>query len=480
MGKKATRSRTKYVCSNCGGETPSHYGRCPQCEAWGTLVETVEVPEPSPAATRRAGIASALPASVPRPEPLSRISPDGFARVPLEMSEVNRVLGGGLVPGALVLLSGDPGIGKSTLLLQVAAQLAAARGPVLYVSAEESPQQIKLRADRLGAPQDALFVVSETDVEMIIAHAAAMRPQLLIVDSIQTVALEGVTSTAGSVTQVRECTAALMRWAKTSDVPVLIVGHVTKEGTIAGPRILEHMVDAVLYLEGDRFGQYRVLRSVKNRFGSTDEVGVFEMAGAGLLEVTNPSEAFLGERATNAAGSTVAVTLEGTRPILVEVQALTSPTPYGTPRRTANGFDTNRLLLLAAVLSRRVGVSLGEQDIFVNIVGGLKIAEPAADLAVCAAIASAQRGARVDSKIVCIGEVGLSGELRSVRDLDRRLSEAAALGFTRAIVPASLRRGRGLPPPALELVRCSTLREAITALIGEPRDDTKRERDNEI
>lgn len=470
MVRKAARGRTKFICSACGYETPSFYGRCPQCDAWGSLTETVELPEPSAGSpARRGGIAHALPADIARPQPLARISPEGFARVPLAMTEVNRVLGGGLVPGSLVLLGGDPGIGKSTLVLQVAAQLAAALGPVLYVSAEESPQQIKLRADRLGAPQDALFVVSETDVETIIAHAAAMGPQLLIVDSIQTVSLDGVTSTAGSVTQVRECTATLMRWAKASNVPVLIIGHVTKEGAIAGPRVLEHMVDAVLYLEGDRFGQYRVLRSVKNRFGSTDEVGIFEMAGAGLLEVTNPSEAFLQERAANAAGSTVAVTLEGTRPILVEVQALTSPTPYGTPRRTANGFDTNRLLLLTAVLSRRVGVPLGEQDVFVNVVGGLKIAEPAADLAVCAAIASAQRGARVDPKIVCIGEVGLSGELRSVRDLDRRLSEAASLGFTRAVVPASLRRGRGLPPPALDLTRCSTLREAITAMVGEPR-----------
>ena len=288
-----------------------------------------------------------------------------------------------------------------------------------------------------------------------------------MVDSIQTVALDGITSTAGSVTQVRECTAVLMRWAKTSQVPVLIVGHVTKEGTIAGPRVLEHIVDVVLYLEGDRFGQYRVLRGVKNRFGSTDEVGVFEMAGAGLLEVTNPSEAFLQERVTNAAGSTVAVTVEGTRPILVEVQALTSPTPYGTPRRTANGVDTNRLLLLTAVLSRRVGLALGEQDIFVNVVGGLKIAEPAADLAICTAVASAFKSVRVDPTAVCIGEVGLSGELRSVRDLDRRLLEAASLGFKRAIVPGSLRRGRGKPPESLQIVRAGTVREAIAAALGE-------------
>lgn len=466
--KSATRTRTKYVCSACGYESPAYLGRCPSCAAWGTLIETMDAPEPTISMARSAPTTfAALPAHALRPQPLTHIAPEGFTRTQLKMGEVNRVLGGGLVPGALVLLSGDPGIGKSTLLLQVAAQMAAEQGPVLYVSAEESPQQIKLRADRLSLPQDSLYVVGETDIETILAHAAAVQPRLLIVDSIQTVALESIQSTAGSVTQVRECTSVLMRWAKTTHIPVLIVGHVTKEGMIAGPRVLEHIVDTVLYLEGDRFGQYRVLRAVKNRFGSTDEVGVFEMANMGLLEVTNPSEAFLGERALNAAGSTVAVTVEGTRPILVEVQALTSPTPYGTPRRTANGIDTNRLLLLAAVLSRRVGLQLGEQDIFINVVGGLKIAEPAADLAVCAAIASAFKNIRVDPRAVCIGEVGLSGELRSVRDLDRRLAEAASLGFTRAIVPATLRRGRAAAPKDLQIVRAATLREAIKAAIGD-------------
>jgi DNA repair protein RadA/Sms len=467
MGKKVAKGRVKYICSECGYESPAFLGRCPSCEAWGSLVETVTLPEPTASTfARSAGIAS-LPVTAARPESLANVAREGFQRIPLAISEANRVLGGGLVPGALVLVSGDPGIGKSTLLMQIAADLAGAEGRVLYVSAEESPQQLKLRAERLNVAQDGLFVIAETDVETIIAHAAAMQPKLLVVDSIQTVALESVQSTAGSVTQVRESTAALMRWAKTSHIPVLIVGHVTKEGAIAGPRVLEHMVDVVLYLEGDRFGQYRVLRAVKNRFGSTDEVGVFEMAGVGLLEVRNPSEAFLQERVTNAAGATVAVTVEGTRPILVEVQALTSPTPYGTPRRTANGIDTNRLLLLTAVLSRRVGLALGEQDIFVNVVGGLKIAEPAADLAVCAAIASAFKAVRVDPTAVCIGEVGLSGELRSVRDLDRRLMEAASLGFTRAIVPATLRRGKGRPPEDLQIIRAATLREAIAAALGE-------------
>ncbi len=470
MGKKAAKGRVKYICSECGYESPAFLGRCPSCDAWGSLVETVTLAETlTPSIGRPASIAT-LPVGAARPQPLASVAQEGFGRVPVGIGEANRVLGGGLVPGSLVLIGGDPGIGKSTLVMQVAADLASSGGSVLYVSAEESPQQLKLRADRLNIAQESVYVIAETDIETIIAHAAGLQPKLLIVDSIQTVALEGVQSTAGSVTQVRECTAALMRWAKTSHVPVLIVGHVTKEGAIAGPRILEHMVDVVLYLEGDRFGQYRVLRAVKNRFGSTDEVGIFEMAGMGLLEVRNPSEAFLQERVTNAAGSTVAVTVEGTRPILVEVQALTSATPYGTPRRTPNGIDMNRLLLLTAVLARRVGLPLGDQDIFVNVVGGLKIAEPAADLAICAAIASAHKAVRVDPTAVCIGEVGLSGELRSVRDLDRRLTEAAALGFTRAIVPATLRRGKTRAPDGLQVIRAATLREAVAAALGEDGD----------
>ena len=466
MGKKAAKGRVKYVCSACGYENPAYLGRCPSCDGWGTLHETVTLPEVAPPAIGRHASIATLPVGAARPQPLALVAREGFGRVPVGIGEANRVLGGGLVPGSLVLIGGDPGIGKSTLVMQIAADLADADGSVLYVSAEESPQQLKLRADRLHIAQDGVSVIAETDIETIVAHAAAMHPKLLIVDSIQTVALAGVQSTAGSVTQVRECTAALMHWAKTSHVPVLIVGHVTKEGAIAGPRVLEHMVDVVLYLEGDRFGQYRVLRAVKNRFGSTDEVGIFEMAGIGLLEVRNPSEAFLQERVTNAAGSTVAVTVEGTRPILVEVQALTSATPYGTPRRTPNGVDMNRLLLLTAVLARRVGLPLGDQDIFVNVVGGLKIAEPAADLAICAAIASAHKAVRVDPTAVCIGEVGLSGELRSVRDLDRRLTEAAALRFARAIIPATLRRGKSRAPDGLAVVRAATLREAIAAALG--------------
>ena len=380
-------------------------------------------------------------------------------RVPI--GEFDRVLGGGLVPGSLVLIGGDPGIGKSTLVLQTAATLTAPHARVLYVSGEESGQQIKLRADRLGVGGRELHFLAETNLDTILATADQQQPGLLIVDSIQTVFVDEISSTPGSVSQVREATARLMQWAKPRQVPVLIVGHVTKEGSIAGPRVLEHMVDAVLYLEGDRFHQFRILRAVKNRFGSTDEVGVFEMADGGLREVRNPSEAFLEERSGNAAGSTVAVTMEGSRPILVEVQALTTATAFGLPRRSANGLDTNRLQLLVAVLQKRVGLGLGTQDIFANVVGGLHIAEPAADLAVALAVASSFKERMVDGRLVAIGEIGLSGEVRSVNQLDRRLVEAHRLGFKRALVPSFSRGARVRPDEGIELIRVASIDEAI-------------------
>jgi len=347
------------------------------------------------------------------------------------------VLGGGLVPGSLVLIGGDPGIGKTTLLTQVAARFADEVGSALYVSAEESTQQIKLRATRMGLDPEHLLVYSETSLEAVLQQIDALRPRLAIVDSIQTVYLEDLTSAAGSVSQVREGALRLLRMAKETGIPIFLVGHVTKEGAIAGPRVLEHIVDAVLYLEGDRFHQYRLLRGVKNRFGSTDEVGVFEMTQAGMSEVPNPSQVFLAERSVGTPGSAVAVTMEGTRPILVEVQALTANTASAQPRRTANGFDMNRLLMLIAVLSKRVGLPLFNQDIYVNIVGGLRITEPAADLAVAVAIASSYRNQRVRQDMVLVGEVGLSGELRSTSQLDRRLGEAAKLGFRRSLCPST-------------------------------------------
>lgn len=421
------------------------------------MVETID--------ERRAGSGPPRVRAMDRAKPLDALDSEHRERLIVPIDELNRVLGGGLVAGSLVLIGGDPGIGKSTLVLQTAASLTASIGPVLYVSAEESAHQLKLRADRLGVDGSNLWVLSETNLAEILAAAEAQRPGLLIVDSIQTVFIDEISSAAGSVSQVRECTARLMQWAKPRGIPVLIVGHVTKEGTIAGPRVLEHMVDAVLYLEGDRYHQYRILRAVKNRFGSTDEVGVFEMADVGLREVRNPSEAFLEERSGNAAGSTVAVTVEGTRPILVEIQALTTSSHLGMARRSANGLDSNRLQLLVAVLQKRVGLSLGGQDIYANVVGGLRVAEPAADLAVALAIASSFKEQRIDPGMVAVGEIGLSGELRSVNQFDRRLMEARRLGFTKVIAPASLGR-RGLHADTeIEVIRAGSVAEAIeTAL----------------
>ena len=435
------RAQTKimYVCRQCGSESPKWQGRCPDCGEWNTYTE-ITVGGGSAAAVSRA--AALLRSDADKPVALPQVSADEFPRLVVPGSEFNRVLGGGVVPGSLILMSGDPGIGKSTILLEVSAKLATGDRKVLYVSAEESIQQIKLRAERLNLHCPDLFLLGESDLDAVRAHISQMKPGLVVIDSIQTVYLPELPSSAGSVTQVRESTAALMKQAKTSHIPMFLVGHVTKDGNIAGPRVLEHMVDAVLYLEGDRFHQYRLLRSVKNRFGSTNEVGVFEMASEGLIEVPNPSAAFLAERSSGVSGSTVAVTMEGSRPLLVEVQALTTPTATGMPRRTANGIDNNRLHLLLAVLTKRMGVPLYNQDVYVNVVGGLKIDEPAVDLAVAVAIASSFKNVQVDPELAVVGEVGLSGELRSVGQLERRLNEAAKLGFRRAIYPKGPRTPR--------------------------------------
>lgn len=423
------KPRTIFVCQQCGNQQPRWLGRCPDCGEWDSFVEQTVT---KTGAARSSG--SPLAAA---PTPITSVASEGAARLRVSGEEFTRVLGGGLVPGSLVLIGGDPGIGKSTLLLQASAQFARDIGPVLYISAEESAQQLKLRAERLGMLDDRLFVLSETNLDTAIRAITELKPSLVIVDSIQTVYLDDITSAAGSVSQVREGALRLLRVAKDTGTPIFLVGHVTKEGTIAGPRVLEHIVDVVLYLEGDRFHQYRMLRGVKNRFGSTDEVGVFEMTQQGMLEVTNPSQVFLAERSAGTPGSTVAVSMEGTRPILVEIQALTSHTQNPQPRRTANGFDPNRLTMLIAVLSKRVGLPLFNQDIYVNVVGGLRITEPAADLAVATAITSSFRNQRVDPELVLVGEIGLSGELRSVSQLDRRLSEASKLGFTRALYPTT-------------------------------------------
>ncbi|TEU10862.1 MAG: DNA repair protein RadA [Anaerolineales bacterium] len=448
------RVRTAFVCEQCGHIFPKWSGRCSECGTWNSVVET-RVEEDK---EKRAARVSLAPTS--EPQPLPTIAADGFQRIPVPMGELNRVLGGGIVPGSVVLIGGDPGIGKSTLLLQVSSLLARQEGPVLYVSGEESVQQIKMRAGRLGISDDQLYVLSEINLEQIIAHIERLNPHLAVVDSIQSVYTEELTSAAGGVSQVKECAATLLRLAKASGVPIFIVGHVTKAGAIAGPRVLEHIVDTVLYLEGDRFHAYRLLRSVKNRFGSTNEVGVFEMASQGLMEVANPSEAFLAERLPTAAGSAIAVTMEGTRPLLVEIQALASTTSFGLPRRTANGIDFNRLLLLVAVLNKRVGLRLSDQDVFVNVVGGLRVNEPAADLAVAVAIASSFRDVPVAADLAVVGEIGLSGELRTVSQFSRRLSEAAKLGFRRCLLPKGARRKKDTPSE-IEVIGVRSVAEAL-------------------
>jgi DNA repair protein RadA/Sms len=449
------KSKTRYICQQCGSAQAKWMGRCPDCGEWNSLVETIVEDKPA----RARGLASLSAAQNP-PRLLRDVVADGFQRISLGTGELDRVLGGGLVPGSLVLIGGDPGIGKSTLLLQASAALAAADKSVLYVSGEESAQQIKLRAERLGVVGDGLYVLTETNTDIIISHIEQLQPRLVVVDSIQTMYLDELDSAAGSVSQVRESAARLMHVAKGRAIPVFLIGHVTKAGAIAGPRVLEHIVDTVLYLEGDRFHAYRLLRCVKNRFGASSEVGVFEMRDIGMAEVTNPSEVFLAERLLNAAGSAIAVTLEGTRPLLVEIQALSSTTSFGNPRRTANGLDFNRLLLLVAVLAKRVGVRLSDQDVFVNVVGGLRIGEPAADLAVACSIVSSFRDVPVAADLAIVGEVGLSGELRTVSQLETRLKEAGKLGFSRCLVPQSRQLER-LKITGLEILRARSLTQAL-------------------
>ncbi len=448
------KTHTNWVCQNCGRTTPREMGRCPGCGEWGTMVEIVEKPS-----APTAGLPGAIGS---KPLRLAEIETEGLDRLPLPLEEFSRVLGGGVVPGSLILVGGDPGIGKSTLLLQTAGLIAeATKRPVLYVSGEESARQIKMRADRLAIRNDDLFVVTETNLDAILRHAEQVQPAATIVDSIQTVYSEELTSAAGSISQVRQAASRFQWWAKAEGVAVFLVGHVTKGGAIAGPKVLEHIVDTVLYMEGDRFHTYRLLRSVKNRFGATSEVGVFEMQERGMVEVPNPSEVFLAERMVNAPGSAIAVTMEGTRSLLVEVQALASHSSFGHPRRTANGVDFNRLLLITAVLSRRVGLQLFDQDVFANVIGGLQVGEPAADLAVAVAIASSVRDRPVAADLAVIGEVGLSGEVRAVGQLAARLKEAARLGFRRCLLPKSVRRGQEPLPKGIDAIPVRSVAEAV-------------------
>jgi DNA repair protein RadA/Sms len=461
------RLHTQYVCQVCGKITSRSFGRCPGCDSWDSMVE--EVVESEPLSSAKGSTRGLRGTSTPKR--LKDIEGENEDRLTLPIAEFARVLGGGIVPGSIVLIGGDPGIGKSTLTLQMTLQMAKEH-TVLYVSGEESERQIKMRAIRLvrgekdeeGVLPEKLYLVTETNLDVILSHVDTVKPQLLVVDSIQTVTMPQMESTAGSISQVRESAARLRELAKSSGIAVFVIGHVTKDGTIAGPRVLEHIVDTVLYLEGDNFQSYRLLRSVKNRFGATSEVGVFEMQEKGMIEVSNPSEAFLAERMVNAPGSAIAVTMEGTRPLLVEIQGLTSQTNFGNPRRTANGIDFNRLMIIIAVLSRRIGLRLGEQDVFANVVSGLRISEPAADLAVAVAIASSLKDEPARADTVMIGEVGLSGELRMVSQMTSRLKEAANLGFKRAIVPRRIRSSEPWPP-GLEVIEARSLKDALKAAL---------------
>ncbi|AWK44731.1 DNA repair protein RadA [Bacillus velezensis] len=455
------KSKTKFICHSCGYESAKWMGKCPGCGAWNTMVEETIKKAP---ANRRAAFSHSVQ-TVQKPSPISSIETSEEPRVQTKLEEFNRVLGGGVVKGSLVLIGGDPGIGKSTLLLQVSAQLADTAGSVLYISGEESVKQTKLRADRLGINSQILHVLSETDMEYISSAIQEMKPAFVVVDSIQTVYQSDITSAPGSVSQVRECTAELMKIAKTNGIPIFIVGHVTKEGSIAGPRLLEHMVDTVLYFEGERHHTFRILRAVKNRFGSTNEMGIFEMREEGLTEVLNPSEIFLEERSAGASGSSIVASMEGTRPILVEIQALISPTSFGNPRRMATGIDHNRVSLIMAVLEKRVGLLLQNQDAYLKVAGGVKLDEPAIDLAVAVSIASSFRDTPPNPADCFIGEVGLTGEVRRVSRIEQRVKEAAKLGFKRMIIPEANADGWTIPK-GIEVVGVANVAEALRTSLG--------------
>ncbi len=451
------KTRTQFVCQNCGRITAAFVGKCPQCGQFGTMVEQMV----ATSSGSSGGKSTAPGRYTTAPIKLKDVKHDGLVRKTLTNKEFGRVLGGGIVPGSLVLIGGDPGIGKSTILLQVAVEVANLHGPVLYISGEESTQQLKLRADRLRLSSDELLLLTETSIESMLSHIEDTKPIMVVVDSIQTTHTSGLTSAAGSIGQIRSCASQFQELAKNTGLSIFLVGHVTKEGAIAGPRVLEHIVDTVLYLEGDLYHRYRLMRSVKNRFGATSEVGVFEMSERGMAEVPNPSEVFLAERKVDSPGSCIAVTIEGTRPILVEIQALVSMTPFSNPRRAANGIDYNRLLLLSAVLSRRIALRLHDKDIYCNVIGGLQVNEPAADLAVAVAIASSVRDRPVKAEFCFIGEIGLSGELRAVSQTEARLKEASKLGFKKCVLPSSGYISKKTLKVDLELVQCRSLQKAL-------------------
>lgn len=443
-------------CQQCGYTSHQWLGRCPECGEWNTFAEEAVAPESAEGKTVSLGGAS--------PESITKISLKESTRFSTGLTELDRVLGGGVVPGSLVLIGGEPGIGKSTLLLQSSHLISGTVGPVLIVSGEESLPQIRIRAERLGSLSDGLMVLSETDIGAIEREIDKLKPAAVVIDSIQTMFHSDMASAPGSVGQVRECTHQLVRIGKSLGLPIFIIGHVTKEGAIAGPRVLEHMVDTVLYFEGERTQSYRIVRAIKNRYGSTDEVAVFEMRDSGLTEVANPSAAFLSDRGVAASGSVVVDALEGTRPFLVELQALVVPTNLAYPRRVASGIDYNRLSLIVAVLERRAAVRLGTQDIYINVAGGLKVDEPAADLGIALAVASALKDKPIRSDLVVFGEVGLGGEVRKVAQAEKRLKEAAKLGFSEALAAPSEAKASGI-----KLTQVGTVRDAIRVALGEGR-----------
>ena len=428
------RTKHKFVCQECGYTTPRELGKCPGCEAWNSFAEETEIVATSP-------LHRSINQHSNKPELISEVTSTDIERQLTGMSEFDRVLGGGIVPGSVILIGGDPGIGKSTLLLQASDALSQKYGSVLYVTGEESVSQTKIRSTRLGVTADTLYVLCENNLELIQKHIEKLQPQAVVIDSIQAVYLSEFQSAPGSITQIRECAAHLLICAKNLNIPMFLVGHVTKEGTLAGPRVLEHIVDTVLYFEGERHHIYRVLRAIKNRFGSTNELGIFEMQNKGLVDVKNPSQLFLSDRKEEISGSVVVSSMEGTRPLLLEVQALVVSTHYGTPRNTATGIDRNRVALLMAVLNKRIGMDIGDSDVFVNITGGLRVDEPGIDLGVLMAIISNYRNVPIDPRTVVIGEVGLGGEIRPVPHLETRIREAAKLGFTRAIFPDYHQKG---------------------------------------
>ncbi len=451
-----TKTTSHYVCQSCGYVSPRWIGKCPNCGEWNTFIE--EAPSPLKVA-RKSGLPSNL-----EPVTFELVEAQQVPRIRIGIDEFDRVLGGGIVPGSLILLGGDPGIGKSTLMMQIAILLK--EQIVLYVTGEESVQQIKIRADRLQSGNAKnILLLAETNLDLILDVLERSTPDVVIIDSIQTMYRPGLESAPGSVSQVRESTALLLRFAKTKHVPVFLIGHVTKEGVIAGPRIIEHMVDTVLQFEGEANYSYRILRALKNRFGSTNEIGIFEMRETGLHEVKNPSEIFLSERHYGASGSTVVASMEGTRPILVEVQALVTPTSYGMPQRNSTGFDFRRLALLLAVLEKRVGMNLGQFDVFVNVAGGLKIDEPAVDLGVATSIASSLRDIPVDSSSVAVGEIGLGGEIRTIGRIEKRIQEAERLGFKRIVIPQNNTKGLTLNS-TIELIPVDRIEKAIQILLG--------------